>query len=74
MAWRSIEGENLVIKLTSIRERVSASGLTDLLTCLMSEVNWETKSRCRTCRGEYRFGLVEREYVSRLVRGTLCLQ
>ena len=48
MAWRLIEGENSVIELTSIRERASATGLSDPLTCLMSEVNWEMKSRWRT--------------------------
>ena len=50
----------------SSRERASASTFWVALTYLMSEVNWEMKSRWRICRREYQSERDERENVSGL--------
>ena len=40
--------------LASILDKAPAAALSVPLTCLMSDVNCEMKSRCRACRGECR--------------------
>ena len=58
---------SLVKRFTGARESAFATGFTAPLTCLMSAVNWETKSRWRVCPGVYLSEWVASAKVKRFV-------